>query len=167
MPSSTNVADGPGQQRAAGAALAAEEIAAHLVRAVWQIRRVVRRRVPRRLDDPALSPAQVELLGLVYERPGVCVKDAAGALRLRPNTVSTLVNQLVDAGLLRRGRAASDQRLARLELTGAATRLAATRFDEGTRLLAGGVERLSARERRILAAALPVVDRLITILDER
>jgi DNA-binding MarR family transcriptional regulator len=152
---SSTVSDGPGQDREAGKTRPAAEVAAHLVRAVWQLRRVVRRQVPRRLDHPALSPAQLELLGLVYEHPGIAVKDAADTLRLGPNTVSTLVNQLAAAGLLRRAQAASDQRLARLDLTGTAARLAATRFDEGTRLLTGALERLSARERRTLAAALP------------
>lgn len=106
------------------------------------------------------------MLAVVYEQPGVSVKGAAADLRLRPNTVSTLVNRLVDAGLVSRTRAASDRRVARLELTRSASRLAASRFDEATGLLAGGLERLSCRERRTLAAALPVVDRLIGILDE-
>lgn len=150
----------------AGALPPVDEVAARLVRAVWQLRRVVRRRARRRLGFPALSPAEAELLAVVYEQPGVSVKGAAAALRLRPNTVSTLVNRLVDAGLVSRTRAASDQRVARLELTRSASRLAASRFDEATGLLTGGLERLSSRERRTLAAALPVVDRLIAMLDE-
>ena len=45
------------------------------------------------------------------------VADAAHELRLAPNTVSTLVGKLTAAGLLDRGRSASDGRSVRLAVT--------------------------------------------------
>ncbi len=47
-----------------------------------------------------LPNAQMELLWMVEHSPGTSVKQAAEALHTAPNTVSTLVSELVGAGLL-------------------------------------------------------------------
>src|SRR4029434_10808697 len=75
-----------------------------LMRVVGQLRRSVRRRVRQDWPHAPLPETHLELLGLVSERPGLRVQEAPGALRLAPNTVSTLVNKLVAAGLLERRR---------------------------------------------------------------
>jgi DNA-binding MarR family transcriptional regulator len=66
-----------------------------------------------------LRGAQVELLHVVADQPGIGVAAAAGRLHLVDNSVSTLVNQLVASGLLSRGTDPEDRRAARLELTDA------------------------------------------------
>ena len=81
------------------------------------LRRVVRRRLRAELPGPALRGAQVELLQLVEAEPGVGVAAAARSLHLAGNTVSTLVNQLVAAGMVRRAVDAADRRAAHLTLT--------------------------------------------------
>ncbi|UOZ06113.1 MarR family winged helix-turn-helix transcriptional regulator [Amycolatopsis sp. WQ 127309] len=97
------------------------ELAERLLGAVQGIRRVVRRRV--RADVPSfpLPGAQVEVLRVVADHPGVGVAAAARELHLAANSVSTLVNQLVEAGLLHREPDPLDRRATRLELTAAAT----------------------------------------------
>jgi len=128
------------------------------------VRRVLRRRLRAGLAVPALTGSQVELLRLVEAAPGTGVSAAAAALHLAGNSVSTLVNQLTEAGLLRRERDPADGRSARLFLTGAATaRLAAWRRARVS-LLAGALDELAEDERRALAAALPALARLADAL---
>jgi DNA-binding MarR family transcriptional regulator len=81
-----------------------------LMRVVGQLRRSVRRRVRQDWPHAPLPETHLELLRLVHDRPGLRVQEAAGALRLAPNTVSTLVNRLVAAGLLERRRDRRDGR---------------------------------------------------------
>ena len=81
-----------------------------LMRVVGQLRRSVRRRVRQDWPHAPLPETHLELLRLVHDRPGLRVQEAAGALRLAPNTVSTLVNRLVAAGLVRRERCEDDRR---------------------------------------------------------
>ena len=78
------------------------------------LRRVVRRRLRAELPGPALRGAQLELLQLVEAEPGVGVAAAARSLHLAGNTVSTLVNQLVAAGMVHRAVDPADRRAARL-----------------------------------------------------
>ena len=60
-----------------------------------------------------LTGAQLDLVRLVGRRPAVSVAQAAAELRLAANTVSTLVRQLTDAGLLLRRVDPVDRRIAR------------------------------------------------------
>ncbi|MER7004257.1 MarR family transcriptional regulator [Dactylosporangium sp. NPDC000555] len=132
------------------------------------VRRVLRRRLRADLiagsDARALTGGQVELLRLVESAPGIGVGAAAQQLRLAGNSVSTLVNQLTGAGLLRRDKDPADRRSARLMLTPAAmVRLDAWRAARVS-LLAGALGELDGHERDALAAAVPVLSRLAGIL---
>ncbi|MFG2039704.1 MarR family winged helix-turn-helix transcriptional regulator [Dactylosporangium sp. NPDC048998] len=132
------------------------------------VRRVLRRRLRAGLfadsDGPALTGSQVELLRLVESTPGIGVGAAAQQLHLAGNSVSTLVNQLTEAGLLRRERDPADRRSARLVLTpAAAARLDAWRAARVS-LLAGALGELGDGERDALAAAVPALSRLAGIL---
>ena len=74
--------------------------------------------------------------------------------------MSTLVGKLTSAGLLRRGRSASDGRTALLTITDrASTRLAEYR-DLRAELAGQALARLSAADRRALSAAVPVLLKL-------
>src|SRR5689334_1871611 len=90
-----------------------EELADTLV----GIQRLIRRRLRRGLSRPRLRGAEVELLRLVESRPGIGISDAAKELYLAANSVSTLVNQLVKDGFMRRETDPADRRAARLLLT--------------------------------------------------
>ncbi|MGV9270144.1 MarR family winged helix-turn-helix transcriptional regulator [Kitasatospora sp. NPDC003701] len=121
------------------------------------IQRLVRRRLREGLTEPRLRGAQVELLRLVADSPGLRVSDAAEELCLAGNSVSTLVNQLVALGLLRREVDPADRRAALLYTTGEAVeRLAAWRARR-TALVGEVVAGLSAGDRAALAAALPAL----------
>ncbi|MDH6577411.1 MarR family transcriptional regulator [Kitasatospora sp. MAP5-34] len=124
------------------------------------VQRLVRRRLRQDLTAPRLRGAQVELLRLVEANPGLRVSAAAKELCLAGNSVSTLVNQLVKAGLLRRQEDPEDRRAALLLTTPEATeRLAAWESRRNT-LIAEQVAALPEEDRAALAAALPALRRL-------
>ena len=132
---------------------------------VQGLRRVVRRRLRAELPGPALRGAQLELLQLVEAEPGVGVAAAARSLHLAGNTVSTLVNQLVGAGMVHRAVDPADRRAARLTLTDAAReRLARWRSARGV-LVADAMERLPADDVVALEAALPALKNLVRELE--
>nr|WP_091515498.1 MarR family winged helix-turn-helix transcriptional regulator [Amycolatopsis sacchari] len=132
------------------------------------LRRLVRRHVAARLPelDPRLRGAQIELLRVVEKQPGIGVAAAARRLHLAGNSVSTLVNQLVDAGMLERQVDPADRRAARLELTPAAhTRLATWRRTR-TEFVAGRLAALSDVDREAIESALPALNRLLKAIEE-
>ena len=67
---------------------------------VASLRRAMRKAARARIPAMPLSVAQLELLSLVQEHPGARPGDLAGLLRLAPNSVSTLANAMVSAGML-------------------------------------------------------------------
>ena len=97
-------------------------LGAELYRSLADLRREVRRTVRSGFPAQLLTPSQVEVLGCVRRQPGIGVRDAATALRLAPNTVSTIVGHLVDLGLLRRDADPDDARAVCLRLTAAGER---------------------------------------------
>ncbi|MEV6703842.1 MarR family transcriptional regulator, partial [Streptomyces sp. NPDC051453] len=98
--------------------------------------------------------------------PGIGVSAAARDLRLAGNSVSTLVNQLVKAGLLRRETDPSDRRSALLYATpAAAARLSDWQVRRGT-LMREQLAVLDPADRAALAAALPALRKLADNLHE-
>jgi DNA-binding MarR family transcriptional regulator len=141
-----------------------EALAEALAAQLNGVRRVLRRRVRAGLDVPALTGSQVELLRLVESSPGIGVNAAAQELHLAGNSVSTLVNQLTEASLLRRERDPVDRRSAQLFLTPAAVcRLTAWRAARVS-ILADALSSLDAGERDVLAAAVPALAQLASFL---
>ena len=87
-----------------------------LLGAMAAIRRAGRQRGGRPRELAALTSAQLELVRLLRRQPGLCVAEAAQELRLAPNTVSTLVRELVAGNVLERRVDEADRRVARLDL---------------------------------------------------
>ncbi|MGW6734943.1 MarR family winged helix-turn-helix transcriptional regulator [Streptomyces sp. NPDC055013] len=139
-----------------------EELADALV----GVQRLIRRRLRRDMTAPQLRGAEVELLRLVVERPGIGISDAAKELYLAGNSVSTLVNQLARQGCLRREADPSDRRAARLLPTPAAE----ARLREWRRrradLVRRHVSRLDEPDRETLRTAIPALRRLADSLRE-
>jgi DNA-binding MarR family transcriptional regulator len=144
----------------------ADRLATDLADAWGGVRRRLRRGARRVVEGDPLTPAAVELLRLVDARPSIGVREAADALHLAPNTVSTLVSALADRGLLQRRADPADRRAARLEVTAGARRRMRTWRDERDRLLAGALERLPVEDRRALEASVGPLRRLLAALEE-
>jgi DNA-binding MarR family transcriptional regulator len=139
---------------------AAREAAADLFTAISVIRRTARRAARNAWARQPLPPAQSELLRLAAARPGLTVADAATELRLAPNTVSTLVGRLTDAGLLNRERSAQDGRTALLTTTDQANQRLTEFLDLRSELAGRALARLQEDDRQALAAAVPALLRL-------
>lgn len=136
------------------------EMAEGLFDAIGLLRRRARRVAGRPWPVETLSSAQVELVRLVRRLPGTSVAEAAAELGLAANTVSTLVRQLTEAGLLRRVADADDRRVARLWLTPPAQRRVEQWRDRRAALVAEAIASLPAADRRTLARAVPVMAKL-------
>ena len=134
---------------------------------VARLRRAMRRAARAKLPTLPLSVAQLELLSVVEERPGSRPGELAQALRLAPNSVSTLANTLATAGMLQRAASAADKRAVEYSLTPAgAAHVASWRQVNGT-ALAAAVEALPVADQEVLGRALPVLDRLVDLLEEQ
>lgn len=131
-----------------------------LFAAIGVLRRQVRREAGRPWQLESLTGSQRELVRLVRHQPGMSVAQAAAELGLAANSVSTLVRQLTESGMLRRAPDPADRRIARLTLTRAARRHLETWRDRRTALAAAALGQLSADERATLADALPVLDKV-------
>ncbi|MFI5607856.1 MarR family winged helix-turn-helix transcriptional regulator [Amycolatopsis sp. NPDC051903] len=142
------------------------DLAERLMSAVLGVRRVVRRRVRAEVSGPHLPGAQTELLRVVERQPGIGVAAAARELNLAGNSVSTLVNVLVEAGMLRREVDPADRRAARLEVTDAAHERMASWRKARTGLVSAALENLSEADTESIAAALPALEKLMDVLKE-
>jgi DNA-binding MarR family transcriptional regulator len=142
-------------------------LAEQLMRTVLSLRRVVRRRVRTELPGAPLRGAQTELLRVVEDQPGIGVAAAARELHLAGNSVSTLVNQLIDARMLRREVDPLDRRAARLELTEEARQRLDTWRQARTGVVSGALGALSDEDSRAIAEALPALEKLMVILKEQ
>jgi DNA-binding MarR family transcriptional regulator len=131
------------------------------------LRRQVRRALRSRGIGPQLRGAQLELLRVAHEQPGIGVAAAARELHLAANSVSTLVNQLSDAGLLVREPDPHDRRAIRLHATEVAVKLMRDWRQARAELVGAGVAALDPADRQAVAAALPALRLLIAHLDRR
>lgn len=107
----------PGTTTGAALADADRRLADELLSALSAVRRATRRHAGRPVELSSLTSAQIELARVVRRNPGISIAGAAEALRLAPNTVSTLVGELTAIGLVERATDPSDRRVARLELS--------------------------------------------------
>ncbi len=145
---------------------AGESFAQELGATLSGIHRATRRRVRHETGLEPFSGAQGELLRLVARSPGIGVSAAARELRLAGNSVSTLVNQLVAKGYLRREPSASDRRAAVLTATEAGRDRIRRWQDVRSRLLADELDRLGPDELAVLRSALPALRHLAAALSE-
>jgi len=145
--------------RGDGPLAGARDVAADLFAAISVIRRTARRAARQAWTQQPLPPAQSELLRLAAARPGLTVAEAAQELRLAPNTISTLVGRLTDAGLLSRERSAQDGR------TDKANRRLAEFRDLRAELAGRALVQLPDQDRQALARAIPALLRLAERMD--
>ena len=145
----------------------AEELGDGLMRTTAALRRLVRRQIvpPSPAPEPRLRGGQIELLRVVEESPGIGVAAAAKVLRLAANSVSTLVNQLANAGLLVRETDEEDRRAIRLHLTEAASVRLATWSRARARFVGAGVAKLSPADRAAIVRTLPAIRALMIQLE--
>lgn len=132
---------------------------------VARLRRAMRKAARVRQPAMPLSVAQLELLSLVQEHPGARPGDLAGMLHLAANSVSTLANAMVSTGMLERSPGATDKRTVEFSLTPRSAQLVGQWRATNTGLLLSAITALDAHDQQVLAEALPVLERLVAIID--
>ncbi len=112
-----------------------------------------------------LAVAQFELLQAVAEHPDPRAGKIANALRLSPNSVTTLVNSLADRGLLLRAPSQVDRRVVYLRLTEEGTQALDRWQTVNARVLDAALGALRPADRAAVEGALPALTRLIDELN--
>lgn len=132
-------------------------LAAELQATMASIRRSGRRQAGRSVELSRVTGAQLELVRVVSRRPGLSITEAAEDLLLAPNTISTLVSQLAEAGLLVRRVDESDRRVVRLTLSPGISRQVDVWRDRRVLALSEAIGQLAGDDQRRLAHALPAL----------
>jgi DNA-binding MarR family transcriptional regulator len=111
-------------------------------------------------DLPDLPDAQIEVLRLLAESGPISVGQLAEKLGLAASTSSNLLKAMSAGGLVESSRADADQRRVTVCLS-ARSRELLHRYDAaGSRILEGALRSLAPDERAIVAAAIPILDRV-------
>lgn len=133
---------------------------------VARLRRAMRRAARAAQPSMTLSVAQLELLSVIDEHPASRPGELAQILRLAPNSVSTLANSLAAAGMLQRASTAADKRAVAYSLTRAGAAQVTSWRQTNTTSLASALAALTPHERQVIHQAMPVLNRLVSVLDE-
>ncbi|MCM3884090.1 MarR family winged helix-turn-helix transcriptional regulator [Frankia sp. R82] len=138
-----------------------------LTEVVSRLRRALRASIRTEYAWESLPMAQVELLQCLAERDGTRVGELAALLRLAPNSVSTLVQHLADAGYLHRERDPADRRAALLRLTPSGAQALGGWQQAHERRLGSALGRLDSQDRAAIVTALPALTNLVDALVDR
>jgi DNA-binding MarR family transcriptional regulator len=142
----------------------APPVAQELAQTVGRLRRAIRQRTRQEWGAPPLPDAQLELLRLVRTQPGLRPREAAEALGVLPNTVSTLLKSLEGMGLLERRRDGDDARCVRMHLTAKSRARFADWQDRRHAVVAAALDALEPGDRAVIASSLPALGRLAQAL---
>ena len=131
---------------------------------VTRLRRALRTSIRTEYPWESLPMAQVELLMALADHAPAKIGRLATLQRLAPNTVSGLVQQLVEAGLASRETDPTDRRVARVTLTDAGHRQLAEWRAAHERRIGSALDRLPPEHRDAIMTALPGLDLLVAQL---
>lgn len=137
-----------------------------LAEVVTRLRRALRTSIRGEYPWESLPMARVELLLALRERQPARVGALAARLKLAPNTISGLVQQLVEAELVCRGPDPNDRRVATVTLTEAGLAKLTEWELAHHRRLSAALDQLSPADQAAVQAALPALSRLVDRLAE-
>ena len=119
-------------------------------------------RTLRREDDGSgLSAPRLSALSVVAFAGPVSLAELAAAEQVRPPTMSRIVDALVEAGLVTREVDPADRRSVRIAATAAGRRVMEEGRARRVRALVARLQGLPERERRDLAAAAEILERVL------
>lgn len=139
--------------------------ARRLTEAVTRLRRALRASI--RTDYPweTLPMAQVELLQVLAEHSPARVSELAARQRLATSTVSGLIGQMINTGLVARATDPKDRRASVVTLTDAGRDQLTAWARAHEQRLEGALDALDDTDRAAVRAALPALFRLAEHLD--
>jgi DNA-binding MarR family transcriptional regulator len=133
---------------------------------VTRLRRALRASIRTDYSWESLPMAQVEIMQCLAERDGARIGELATVLRLAQNTVSGLVQQLVENGSLVRRPDPRDRRAVRISISEEGrTRLAGWQAAHERRI-GGALATLAPADRAAIRAALPALNHLVERLNK-
>jgi DNA-binding MarR family transcriptional regulator len=113
-----------------------------------------------------LSSGLLDIVRVVERHPGITVAEVASRLGRQLSNVSAQLRELVALGLVTRTRDAADKRYVVLHPTPEALRIRTVLEGAWAEALASASSRLLPAERAQIAASLPALERLASILAE-
>jgi DNA-binding MarR family transcriptional regulator len=119
------------------------------------------------LAASGMTPTQTSVLFTVVRRGPLGLSELAEIEAINPTMLSRVVLQLCELGLIRRESRPEDRRAATVTATPAGRRMRERVHRERARALAEYVAELQSAEQAALAAALPALERLVELIDER
>jgi DNA-binding MarR family transcriptional regulator len=147
----------------------ADAVSEALMPAIGSVRRLLNRLAGPVVADGSqveMSTSQREVLVMVRKRPGSPVAEIAHELGLAANSVSTIVTQLVAAGLLVRETDPQDRRVGRLSLTPPAQEALASARARRRGVLHDALDRLTPGQLADLATGIDALGALAEELRE-
>jgi DNA-binding MarR family transcriptional regulator len=118
------------------------------------------RRLRRQDDAGGLSAPRLSALSVVVAVGPIAVGELAAAEQVRVPTISRLVDALEEDGLVRRVPDPGDRRIVRVEATAAGRALLQAGRRRRIAALAKDIGALSAKDRKALIGAIPLLERL-------
>src|SRR6201999_4526949 len=125
------------------------------------------RRLRPTVAGSGLTPSETSVLFTIGRRGPLRLSDVAELEGLTPQVLSRFIDQVTDAGLIRRTADPGDRRAALVEATAQGRKLRERIHRERTRALETYVEELDESQRETLWAALPVLEELAERLAAR
>ncbi len=126
-------------------------------------------RLSRRLRRPGLgelTQSQLSALATISVCMPVRLGDLAAREGVSPSTLSRVVDQLVERGMVTRTRDSRDARSSQLSTTRDGAHLLEDLRRNGTTLILGALETLDAGERDAVSAAIPALEKLADVAEQ-
>ncbi|MCF6389708.1 MarR family transcriptional regulator [Mycobacterium sp. MBM] len=143
------------------------ELAQSICNALLPMSRLIRTAVRADPPLPLLPYAQVEVLRVIQDQPGVSVRGVAQTLQLAPNTVSTLVRALLNADLIEQQPVVGRGRTTTLTLTESAVSMLDVWDDRRAEVVSEVLESLPTGSVEAISRALPALAEFQTALEQR
>ncbi|MET0275704.1 MAG: MarR family transcriptional regulator [Acidimicrobiia bacterium] len=136
--------------------------AALAVRLRMAVARVHRRaRTEAVTDGDDVSASRFAALATIQKRGPITLGELAAEEQVQPPSMTRIVARLEGQGLVERAVDPDDRRVARVEITPAGAELLAITRTRRNAFLAQRIERFTDDERVALAAALPLLERIL------
>lgn len=119
------------------------------------------RRARQEATTAEMTPSMLSAVSVIANLGSPTLGELAAAERVTPPTVTKIVARLEDAGLVVREQDPNDRRIARARLTDAGRRFVDRTRSRAGAYMARRLKTLSEDEREVLAAAVPILERLL------
>ncbi|CAB4922945.1 MAG: MarR family transcriptional regulator [Rhodococcus sp.] len=144
-----------------------DSTATELGRQLGPLRRSLLRATRDVAQLPDIADSHIEVMRALAAEPSMSPGRLATRLNLARSTVSNLIRAMVDAGLVERSITTGDLRGATLTASPKAVKLLAEYDAASSRVLADALDELSRHNREAIAAALPALAEITSILSRR